>query len=80
MLDTELAALPKPGEKKIVQKKPLSFRVAKKRLTDHLQQRPETTYTIAGDDLMSLFLVLEGRRYSGEHLERVKNSFPGLLD
>jgi ParB family transcriptional regulator, chromosome partitioning protein len=81
VLEQQLAGAPRPGNGQAkAAPKPLSFRSAKKRLSTRIQKQPETTYIINGDDLFSLLVVLEGKRFDGVDLDRVRNSFPGLLD
>ena len=67
-------AAPKP------RKKPLTFRIAEKRLRAHSQKQPNSTFTIGAEDLLSLLLVLQGQRYDDDHLQRVRSTFPGLLE
>ncbi len=62
------------------QKKPLSFRSAKKKLKTNIEKKTKTKYTIVAEDLLSLILVLEGKKYEDVHVQRVGQSFPGLLD
>lgn len=61
-------------------RKPLTFRSARKRLLAQSENGPKAKYAVEVDDLLSLLLVLEGRDYDDQHLERVRNSFPGLLE
>lgn len=61
-------------------KKPITFHAAKKRLSSHLERQPETTYVVRGDDLFCLILVLEGKAHHDDHVNRVREIFPGLLD
>ncbi|MCH6258121.1 ParB/RepB/Spo0J family partition protein [Puniceicoccaceae bacterium K14] len=65
-------AAPKP-------KKPLNFRSAKSRLGKTIIKNPNDNYTFSGEDLMSLLLVLEGKAYKSDDLERVKSKLPDLL-
>ena len=69
--------LSKPAEKKPA--KPLNFRSAKSRLGKAISKKPNTKYTLDGNDLMSLLLVLEGKQFADEDLERIKAKVPGLL-
>lgn len=68
--------LSKPAVKKA---KPLNFRSAKSRLGKVISKQPDETYTLDGGDLMSLLLVLEGKRFEEADLQRVKSKLPGLL-
>lgn len=61
-------------------KRPLTFKGAKKRLSEVAKANPRATYRVRSGDLMSLLLVLEGKQFDDEHLERVRSCFPGLLD
>lgn len=70
--------LSKPAEKKPA--KPLNFRSAKSRLGKVLTKKPDEQYTLSGEDLMSLVLVLEGKKFEDADLERIKAKLPGLLD
>lgn len=69
--------LSKPAAKKPA--KPLNFRSAKSRLSKVIKTNPDEQYTLSGDDLMSLLLVLEGKKYEENDLERIKGKLPGLL-
>lgn len=79
MLDAQLATL-NGGGKGNAPKKPLTFRKARKRLGEVAKSNPRATYRLRSDDLMSLLLVLEGKTFESEHLERVRACLPGLLD
>jgi ParB family chromosome partitioning protein len=59
--------------------KPLNFRSAKSRLAKLQASTPAQRYELSGDDLMSLVVVLEGKKFSDDDLERVKAKLPGLL-
>ena len=59
--------------------KPLNFRSAKSRLTKIREKAPEQRFELDGEDLMSLVLVLEGKKFTDDDLSRVKSKFPGLL-
>lgn len=80
VLDKELKTLDRPGVTAKPHKKPLTFRIAEKRLRARSQKQPESTFTIGAEDLLCLLQVLQGKRYDGEHLQRVRSSFPGLLE
>lgn len=81
VLARELNALERSGNDGAKsRKKPLTFRAATKRLRTHSEKQPQAKYTVGADDLLSLLLVLQGKRYDESHLERVRNTFPGLLD
>lgn len=60
--------------------RPLTFRKAKKQLSQHADRDPNTTFNVRSRDLLSLLLVLEGKHYEDTHLEHVRRVFPGLLE
>jgi hypothetical protein len=64
----------------MTRKKPLTFRTAEKRLRARSKKQPNSTFMVGTEDLLSLLLVLQGKRYQSEHLERVRSTFPGLLE
>ena len=79
VLARELAALTEqPGGRS--KRRPVTLGGLKKRLTTHAQRLPSASYTITTDDLLSLVLLLEGKNYGETHTERVRQSFPGLLE
>jgi len=61
-------------------KRVLSPQKAIKRLTKQFEKDPKTRYTIDLEDLLSLFVVLSGKDSSESHIERVRKTFPGLMD
>ncbi len=79
VLDRELQLLLNKKVESRVQKKPLSFRSVKKSLSLTMEKHPKTTYSVGAEDLFSLIMVLEGKLYDEVHIERVQNSFPGLI-
>ncbi len=58
----------------------LSPQKAIERLTKQLKKHPKRRYTVYLEDLLSLFMVLWGKQYTESHLERVRQTFPGLTD
>ncbi|MEO0796021.1 MAG: ParB/RepB/Spo0J family partition protein [Verrucomicrobiota bacterium] len=60
--------------------KPLNFRSAKSRLGKIAEKAPEANYSLKTGDVMSLILVLEGKKFTDEDLQRVKASLPGLIE
>lgn len=60
----------------------LSAKSATRKLAKHIEQNPRTTYTVSGEDLFALLSLLAGRSNGNaeQHLERVRASFPGLVD
>ncbi|MGE9296998.1 MAG: ParB/RepB/Spo0J family partition protein [Puniceicoccales bacterium] len=65
-----------PAAKK---QKPLNFRSAKTRLAKINESKPDASYQLNNDELMSLVVVLEGKKFTDADLKRVKSKFPGLL-
>lgn len=62
-------------------KRPLSPHKAIKRLTKQFEKQPKTTqFTVSLEDLLSLFMVIAGKDYTESHVERVRKTFPGLMD
>ena len=61
-------------------KRPLSPQKAIKRLTKQFEKDPKTRYTVDLEDLLSLFMVLSGKKYTESHIDRVRKTFPGLMD
>jgi hypothetical protein len=61
-------------------KRLLSPQKAIKRLTKQFEKDPKTRYTVDLEDLLSLFMVLSGKKYTESHIERVRKTFPGLMD
>ncbi|MFH0879192.1 MAG: ParB/RepB/Spo0J family partition protein [Lentisphaerota bacterium] len=61
-------------------RKPLTLRKATRTLTRQLENKPKIKYTVSGEDLLSLFLVLQGKNYNETHLERIRKVFPGFVE
>ncbi|MFZ0254466.1 MAG: ParB/Srx family N-terminal domain-containing protein [Gammaproteobacteria bacterium] len=80
VLDREIKALSRDNAASKPHKKPLTFRIAEKRLRIRSQNQPKSTFTVGAEDLLCLLLVLQGKRYNDEHLQRVHRTFPGLLE
>ncbi|MBF0286664.1 MAG: ParB N-terminal domain-containing protein [SAR324 cluster bacterium] len=80
ILETELKALSAGGSKPQPIKKPLTFRTAKKNIARKMETKKAQSYKIDNETLLSLILVLEGKSFNEDHLELVKNAFPGLID
>jgi ParB family chromosome partitioning protein len=78
VLEAQLASAKNGNSSK--PKKPLTLGKARKRLDAVVKKSPTAKYTLGGDDLMSLILVLEGKDFEDTHVERVRAIFPGLLD
>ncbi len=59
----------------------LSPKSSTKRLAKHVAENPKATYTVSGQDLLSLVSLLTGPRDAQEeHLQRVRERFPELID
>ena len=62
----------------------LTPKVAHKRLARQVAKDPKATYTVSGEDLLSLLAVLAGKGKGGDaaeqHLERVRRIFPSLVE
>jgi len=69
-------ALAKAHERTV---RPLTFRSAIGHIAKVIEEKPSQTFTIQAEDLYALMVTLQGKNYKPEHLERVKNAFPGLL-
>ncbi|MGF1615813.1 MAG: ParB N-terminal domain-containing protein [Gammaproteobacteria bacterium] len=80
VLERALKALGRSSATEKPTRKPLTYRLAEKRLRARSEKQPTNRYTVAADDLLSLLLVLQGKRYDDTHLQRVRSAFPGLLD
>jgi ParB family transcriptional regulator, chromosome partitioning protein len=61
-------------------KRPLTPLKAIKRLTKEFEKQPTTRYSVDLEDLLSLFMVLDGKDCTETHLERVRKTFPGLME
>ncbi|MFH1077584.1 MAG: ParB/RepB/Spo0J family partition protein [Pseudomonadota bacterium] len=64
--------------------KPKRRLVSAKRLIHRLTKRadinPDRCYTINTEDILALLMLLSGKGTEDSHLDRVRNSFPGLID
>jgi hypothetical protein len=60
--------------------RPLTLAKATRRLAQHVEKNPGHRYTIENRDLMSLLMVLGGKESEDGHLDRVRRTFPGLLE
>ncbi|MEM7198882.1 MAG: ParB N-terminal domain-containing protein [Planctomycetota bacterium] len=77
--DTALAEL---SGKKFESRVVLTPKAAHRRLEKHLEKAPEATYQVSGRDLYSLLTLLAGKGDDDreQHLERVREIFPGLVE
>lgn len=81
VLEREIKALTESPVKQQPKKKPLTFKRAKKRISDRLTKKSaKQSYAINNDTLLALLYVLEGKDYEENHLDKVNKAFPGLLD
>ncbi len=76
IIEKALAALDQP---QAAPKRVLTIRKAARTISLWVEKKPKAKYTVSGDDLLSLLLVLQGKE-DPAHLERVQKSFPGLVD
>lgn len=60
----------------------LTPKAAHRRLARHLEKDPKATYKVTAQDLYSLLTLLAGKADADrdEHLERVRETFPGLVE
>lgn len=60
----------------------LSPKSAVKKLARHIEKNPKATYTVSAEDLFALLSLLAGNSNgnSRQHLERVREKFPGLVE
>lgn len=60
----------------------LSAKTATRRLARHIEKNPKATYTVSAGDLYALLSLLAGRSNGSteQHLERVREKFPGLVE
>ncbi|HBA85201.1 MAG TPA: chromosome partitioning protein ParB [Verrucomicrobia bacterium] len=71
----EIEAGPQPAPRRL-----LSIRKAASTVSKLIEKSPKTRYSISGEDLLSLLLVLQGKNYEETHVERVRKVFPGLVE
>ncbi|MCA8977131.1 MAG: ParB N-terminal domain-containing protein [Planctomycetes bacterium] len=59
----------------------LSVKSARSRLARHVAKHPSATYTVSGQDLLSLLTLLSGKAGDDTevHTRRVQKTFPGLI-
>lgn len=78
-LKKQLKALDEPKKKTGKPARLLTMRQAKTRFTNQLKQAPKTTYSVDGEDLLALLLVIEGKEFSDAQRARVEAKFPALF-
>ncbi|MBW2331097.1 MAG: ParB N-terminal domain-containing protein [Deltaproteobacteria bacterium] len=78
--DNLIEELNKSKEGARPRRRPLSPQKAIKRLTKQFEKHPTTRYTVDLEDLLSLFMVLAGKEYTESHMERIRKTFPVLMD
>jgi len=60
--------------------RPLTFKKAKSAVSNYGERHPQASFALSVQDLLALLLVLEGRQYTEEHLQRVRSFFPGMRE
>jgi ParB-like chromosome segregation protein Spo0J len=78
VLKQALAELDGAGAKTPV-RRPITMRKAVKRLADNVEAGGQDKYQVTSKDLLALLMVLKGKGFEDEHVERVRSVFPGLL-
>ena len=78
VIENALAELAAPDSSKTV-RRPLTVKKVARRLFKQVETNPKARYTLSAEDLLSLFLVLQGNGYGESHLERVRKAFPSFL-
>lgn len=70
------------GDVKPATRRLLSPKAATRRLAKHIKTNPSATYTVSAQDLFSLLSLLAGQSNGDTdlHLERVRATFPGLVE
>lgn len=61
-------------------RRPLTVKKVARRLFKQVESNPKARYTLSAEDLLSLFLVLQGDGYTESHLDRVRKVFPTFVD
>jgi ParB family transcriptional regulator, chromosome partitioning protein len=59
--------------------KPLTFKSAIVRFAKSVEEKPRQTLTVEVEDLLALVMILQGKNYTAEQVERIKRAFPGLV-
>jgi ParB family chromosome partitioning protein len=79
--DAVIAELEKGGDRP-APRRSLSVKGATRKLARHIEKNPGATYTVSAEDLFALLSLLAGKSNgnTAQHLERVRASFPGLVD
>lgn len=79
--DAAIAELERGGDQP-APRRALSVKTATKKLAKHIEKNPTATYTVSAGDLFALLSLLAGKSNgdTDQHLERVRASFPGLVD
>jgi ParB-like chromosome segregation protein Spo0J len=73
----ELAGSPDPSK---AARRPLTVNKVARRLFKQVEKNPKARYSLNAEDLLSLFLVLQGNGYTESHLDRVRKAFPAFVD
>ena len=61
-------------------RRPLTVKKVARRLAKQMESNPKARYTLSAEDLLSLFVVLQGNGYTETHLDRVRKAFPAFVD
>ncbi len=79
--DAAIKAL-ESGASKAAPRRALSVKSATKRLAKHIEKNPRASYTVSAEDLFALLSLLggNGNGKSEQHLARVREKFPGLVE
>ena len=80
VLEKAIAELTGAQEPAKAARRPLTVRKVARRLFKQVEKNPKARYTLNAEDLLSLFLVLQGNGYTSTHLERVRKAFPSFVD
>ena len=59
--------------------RPMTFKSAISHFDKVLESSPKKSWSLQADDLLSLLLVLQGKKFEKVHLKRVQRIFPELL-
>ncbi|NCC50532.1 MAG: chromosome partitioning protein ParB [Spartobacteria bacterium] len=79
IIDRAIHSLENPEQHKPT-RRPITIRTAIKRLATHVDRHPKTQYTVSNEDILALVVLLKGRDYNDGHIDRVRQTFPGLLE
>ncbi len=80
VVDRAIADLLDPEGHLRMHRRPLTIASATRRLGAQIEKNPKAHYTVSAEALISLLLVLQGNHYNDSHIERIRHSFPGLME